>query len=354
MSHSKDTTPREPETQKDLEPDEENMGTGSASEVKIGDLLKSERKKKGLSHSEISEITCLRVYILKALENEDWENLPSPVFVTGFIRSYAQALGLDESRLVSIYQRTFPLEASIPRPLMEPARSKKPLFVLFVFLLLTMAVAYYLWKEYPNRQKISTGPETITPAGNTIEKPKTPIELVAGHEPVSLEKKDETTSATQADLKATVGDSPGAQLEEQKEKTILMTQSDLKTTEGETRDVQKAKKEEKEDRRSSIEIPAQADHETLSIIEDFPLTLTAYVRERTWLKIYVDDGDPKEYIFNPGNSHEWKAREGFDVIIGNADGIDLEFNGEKIENLGAPGQVVRLVFPQYYLERSRN
>ena len=104
----------------------------------------------------------------------------------------------------------------------------------------------------------------------------------------------------------------------------------------------------------SIKKSKKPDYEILSLIEDFPQILTASVRERTWIKISVDGGDPKEYIFDPGNRHEWKARKGFDLLIGNAGGIDLEFNGEKIENIGAPGQVVRLVFPQYYIERSRN
>ncbi len=354
MSHSKNRDPQEPEALQNLEPKKETLGKGSTSEVNIGSLLRNERKKKGLSYSEISEITCLRAHILKALENEDWTNLPSPVFVTGFIRSYACALGLDEGELVSLYQKTVPLEAPLPKPLLEPVRSKKPLYILFVFLLLTIAVAYYLWKEYPTRQEILTSPETITPAGNEIEKPKIPKDLLAGSESTPLENKDETTLMPQADLKTTEGETQEAQVEEKKEKTTLMPQADLKATDGEAQDLIAEEKEGKEDIRSSIKKPAQPDYEITPPTENLPLTLKAHVRERTWIKIYVDDGEPKEYIFNPGNSHEWKARKGFDLTIGNADGIDLIFNGEKIENLGEPGQVVRLVFPQYYMERSPN
>jgi cytoskeleton protein RodZ len=354
MSHSKNRNPQEPEALKDLEPEEENLEQASTSEVNIGSLLRNERKRKGLSYSEISEITCLRTNSLKALENEDWANLPSPVFVTGFIRSYGRALGLDEGELVSLYQKTVPHVAPLPKPLVEPVRSKKPLYVLFVILLLTMAVAYYLWKEYPTRQEILTSPKAITPAGNEIEKPKIPKDLLAGTESISSETKDETTLMPQADLKTTGGEAREVQVEEKKEETTLPPQADLKTTDGETQDVLAEEKKEKEHIRSSIKKSAQPKYGIMPPIEDRPLTLTAHFRERTWIKIYVDDGDPKEYIFNPGNRHEWKARKGFDLIIGNADGIDLEFNGEKIENLGAPGQVVRLLFPQYYIERSQN
>lgn len=382
MSHSKNRNPQEPGDPKDLESEMENSEKGPDSEDNVGNLLRNERRKQGLSYSEISEITCLRAHILEALENEDWPKLPSPVFVTGFIRAYARALRLDESQLVSLYQKTVPLEAPLPKPLMEPVRSKKPLYIFCVLLLLTMAVAYYLWKEYPTRQKILTSADTITPAENEIEKSRISKELRSGSTSITpLENKDQTTLISQDDSQATDGETREAHMGEKNEETALMPQDDQKTTDGEAREIQMGEKNEettlmpqddqkttdgeaqdlpaekeevKKDVHSSIKKSKKPDYEILSLIEDFPQILTASVRERTWIKISVDGGDPKEYIFDPGNRHEWKARKGFDLIIGNADGIDLEFNGEKIENLGAPGQVVRLVFPQYYIERSRN
>jgi hypothetical protein len=78
------------------------------------------------------------------------------------------------------------------------------------------------------------------------------------------------------------------------------------------------------------------------------MTLKAYVREGTWLRIFVDDQDPKEYIFRPGSQPEWRAKAGFELLVGNAGGIELEFEGKKIENLGALGQVVRLRLPEEY------
>jgi hypothetical protein len=75
------------------------------------------------------------------------------------------------------------------------------------------------------------------------------------------------------------------------------------------------------------------------------LILKAIVRERTWLKVAVDDNDPKEYIFPPGSMPQWEAERGFDLVIGNATGIEFELNGEPYQNLGRRGQVVRLRLP---------
>ena len=78
------------------------------------------------------------------------------------------------------------------------------------------------------------------------------------------------------------------------------------------------------------------------------ITLTANVIERTWIRIFVDGQDAKEFILPPGSHPEWKAREGFELLIGNAGGIDLELNGQKIKKLGTSGQVVRLSLPEGY------
>ena len=78
------------------------------------------------------------------------------------------------------------------------------------------------------------------------------------------------------------------------------------------------------------------------------LILKANVREKTWVRVFVDDLDPKEYIFTPGSHPEWKAKEGIELLIGNAGGISFEYNDVKVENIGNPGQVVRLSLPEGY------
>src|SRR3974377_1940487 len=49
--------------------------------------------------SEIEATTKIRAKYLRALENEEWSLLPGPTFVKSFLRTYAQALGLDGSAL---------------------------------------------------------------------------------------------------------------------------------------------------------------------------------------------------------------------------------------------------------------
>ena len=54
--------------------------------------------------SEIEAQTKIRAKYLRALENEEWDLLPGPTFVKSFLRTYAQALGLDGRAMVEEYK----------------------------------------------------------------------------------------------------------------------------------------------------------------------------------------------------------------------------------------------------------
>jgi hypothetical protein len=65
----------------------------------IGATLREARMRQRLDISDIEAQTKIRAKYLRALENEEWDLLPGPTFVKSFLRTYAEALGLD-SRLV--------------------------------------------------------------------------------------------------------------------------------------------------------------------------------------------------------------------------------------------------------------
>ena len=76
--------------------------------------------------------------------------------------------------------------------------------------------------------------------------------------------------------------------------------------------------------------------------------LKARILEDTYVRIYIDDKAPKEYLFRPGTRPHWEAEKGFYVIIGNAAGIEFEFEDKLYENLGRHGKVIRLQFPKEF------
>ena len=69
----------------------------------FGDRLRREREMRGVSLDEIAERTKIGTRLLKALEEEQFELLPGGIFNKGFVRAYANYLGMDEEQTVAEY-----------------------------------------------------------------------------------------------------------------------------------------------------------------------------------------------------------------------------------------------------------
>jgi cytoskeletal protein RodZ len=72
----------------------------------IGDVLKRTRTRRKVDLATVEQQTKIRAKYLRALENEEWDLLPGPAYAKGFLRTYAQFLGLDGDALVDEYRRT--------------------------------------------------------------------------------------------------------------------------------------------------------------------------------------------------------------------------------------------------------
>lgn len=65
----------------------------------IGAALARRRQEKGLSLRDVEQATKIRTRYLEGLEQEDYDMLPDQVYVRGFLKTYANFLGLDGERL---------------------------------------------------------------------------------------------------------------------------------------------------------------------------------------------------------------------------------------------------------------
>jgi cytoskeleton protein RodZ len=73
----------------------------------IGDTLREARMRQHLDIADVEARTKIRAKYLRALENEEFGMLPGPTFVKTFLRTYAEALGLDPQVLVEEYRSTY-------------------------------------------------------------------------------------------------------------------------------------------------------------------------------------------------------------------------------------------------------
>ena len=94
--------------------------------AEIGATLREARMGARIDVSEIEAQTKIRAKYLRALENEEWDLLPGPTFVRSFLRTYAQALGLDDKALVDEDRRQYEQPSELEhQPVMSSARSTR-------------------------------------------------------------------------------------------------------------------------------------------------------------------------------------------------------------------------------------
>jgi cytoskeleton protein RodZ len=82
--------------------------------LEIGTTLQDARTRKGWALADAAEATRIRVKFLAALEGERFGELPAEVYARGFLRTYAEFLGLDGDLFVS--ELNARIEASRPPP----------------------------------------------------------------------------------------------------------------------------------------------------------------------------------------------------------------------------------------------
>ncbi len=91
----------------------------------IGATLRETRMRERIDLSEIEAKTKIRARYLRALENEEWDLLPGPTFIRTFLRTYAEALGLDGKALVQEYRTHFEHQGEAElRPPISSARRR--------------------------------------------------------------------------------------------------------------------------------------------------------------------------------------------------------------------------------------
>jgi cytoskeletal protein RodZ len=68
-----------------------------------GETLRQIRERMGIDLETIAQETRINMKILESIEDETMEKLPPLVYLKGFLRGYAQSLGLDPQKVVEGY-----------------------------------------------------------------------------------------------------------------------------------------------------------------------------------------------------------------------------------------------------------
>jgi len=236
----------------------------------FGRYLQSLRLEKKISLGKVSEETRIAIGNLQLIEKEDLEALPAEVFVRGFLRAFARAIGADGEEAVRLYQARLNMEDELSDAgSLSDRSSLKPwldLVLSLVALLCLVVLSLYGVSYFQNRVHM---PETAETHG-VSENSKA---VISTEESVSKTQKDAPTKPP----------------------------------------------------------------------EKWVLQITAI--ENTWVKLIIDNKDAKEYNLSSGEHMAVEASVGYNLLIGNAGGLELKLNGEPIPISGRSGEVVSIQLP---------
>ncbi len=92
----------------------------------LGARLRDAREARGLTSSQLAELTRIKIQQIEGLERDDFSKIPAPMYVKGFIRILAQELALDAKPLLELYtaQTQTQPEAPVVR---DTPRTRKPI-----------------------------------------------------------------------------------------------------------------------------------------------------------------------------------------------------------------------------------
>ena len=305
-------------------------------DTSLGSLLRRAREERNIDLDEAVRATRIRRQNLEALENDEWSKLPSEVFVKGFLKSYAGFLGLDKEMVLNYYLKASPLEKYRPHPLREISMQPRKWYLIILIPILALSligsIVYLKRKnisivgkafDYLVTQSLVEEKEYAAERGADTMKEGVPSE--------DAEAAGETALLTERAQGPEVVEEPavpkGTELAAGEEgKTALLT---------ETPRGPEVVEEPPVLQEAGGEGPPSA-----------RFTLAAQVNNPTWIAIYIDDGPVREYLFQPGDTMKWTADKGFDILVGNAAGIEFFLNGKEVGYLGPEGKVVRLKLPE--------
>jgi cytoskeleton protein RodZ len=294
----------------------------------FGAQLKKEREKQGVTLEEIALSTKIGTRMLRALEEEHFDQLPGGIFNKGFIRAYARCLHMDEEQAIADYLAATgvtPLkkfEENEPAPILEPPPEQNAdvsglPWGIFAVALLIVALGFAAWGFYsresqkPTRDSASPGvnPPGVSPAATAEQSApgQKPPESV--NSSASSPKPAEQTSATAASESAPP---------------------------------------------QAINTPASASPSQPRPVVPANGTFRVVIkaREDSWLSIFVDGEIVTRALLSAPAQKSVRAEKEIVIKAGNVGALDFEFNGKKLPTQGDYGEVKTLTFDAHGLQAS--
>jgi cytoskeleton protein RodZ len=268
----------------------------------LGQYFRRAREHKGWTLEEAAVKTRILCPFLKAVEEDNYEQLPAEVFAKGFVRSYGHLLGLPETEVLSKFEesgRQFYAKRDereqLKLRIREEARRKKTnkFIVAGIVGLALIALLIATGMNRDAARPVSAPPTEPAPSRQKSAHPVLPSQPTpppVESEAQSPKSESEATVAVPVEVEGNF--SPGLPLE-----GILPVATKL-----------------------VLEVEAV---------------------ERAWVLVQADHDPAQEVMLSPGERVRWSADQKLKLTLGNAGGVRISLNGKLQGPYGGSGKVIK-------------
>ena len=258
---------------------------------RAGTLLKQERLRQQKSLQDIADATKISITALQAIEGDRVEFLPPPIYLRGFLKIYAQELGLDTDMVLRLYeQEQMHLHQwGRQQELIEKRKKHGFRTLLAGCCLILLLSAMLIWFLSPKR----TGPARVAPS------PAQPVSPAVSPAPTTVHPESTVQH---------LGSAAEAQL--QKPSASLSTPTEPLPPEG-----------------------------------GKPFTVRFVAHDLTWMRISSDNQTAFEFLLRPGQTYTHEARYKLRARIGNPGGVSVFYNDQPVDLSGARGRPINIELP---------
>jgi cytoskeletal protein RodZ len=247
----------------------------------VGEILRAEREKQGLTVKDIEKSTSIRALYIQAIEDGKYDVLPGEVYLKGFMRNYATFLGLDAKRILEVYHESQPSPTPPPAPpTTNPALAPKTeqnrsreregrssVGRWLIALLVIAIVAGAAWAAM--NFLTPSAPQPANPPQAQVNPPAAPPQPTSPPAP----------------------------------------------------------------QKPAAPAPTSA-----------PIVVSAKYTSSCWTQVVADGRELYEGIPRVGDNMTWNANQSMTVRLGNAAGVELTYNGQPQGRLGGEGDVITRTF----------
>lgn len=320
----------------------------------VGAILRERRRRQGRDLAELAYDLHIRRRYLEAIEDSQYQALPAPVYAIGFVRSYAELLGLDGDEIV----RRFKIEIAglgvetplhFPLPISQGSTPKGGVVLLGAIIAVAGYISWYAGAD--RRVDVS---ELIVPVPERLA----PLSETSGHEapaPTAIARQDARSGDAPAGVPPVSGETNGFDAAARKQPPRVADRQDLASAlpmapTAALNDAQVAD----EAARSSISSPLAISQTTGSAqAAELPDEVTAagrsdarielHARADSWVEVREPRTDAlvAARLLKAGEIYRIPDKPGLKLVTGNAGGLVVVVDGKVAPSLGKDGAVRR-------------